>query len=83
MSSVVRYRHYSIMIFGANRLPLVEFFINQANESLPHADLVGEHITGLGPPPINPINIKESNRHVIKEILEETLDHKKGDLYLL
>ena len=50
MSSVVRYRHYSIMIFGANRLPLVEFFINQANESLPHADLVGEHITGLGHP---------------------------------
>lgn len=39
------------MIFGANRLPLVEFFINQANESLPHADLVGEHITGLGATP--------------------------------
>ena len=79
MSSVVRYRHYSIMIFGANRLPLVEFFINQANESLPHADLVGEHITGLGVhPPINPINIKESNRHGKKEILEETLDHKKN-----
>ena len=48
MSSVVRYTHYSLMIFGANRLPLVEFFRNQANESLPHADLVGEHITGLG-----------------------------------
>ena len=46
MSGVVRYTHYSLMIFGSNRLPLVDFFRSQAKESLSHADLVGEHITG-------------------------------------
>ena len=64
MSGVVRYTHYSLMIFGSNRLPLVDFFRSQAKESLSHADLVGEHITGLGGhPPINAISIKESNKH--------------------
>ena len=70
MSGVVRY--------GSNRLPLVDFFRSQAKESLSHADLVGEHITGLGGhPPINAISIKESNKHDIYEILKETLDHEK------
>ena len=59
-------------------MPLVDFFRNQVKESLTHADLVGEHITGLGGhPPIIPFNIKEPNRHDIKEILQETLDHEK------
>ena len=56
MAGVARYTHYSLMIFGSNRLPLVDFFRSQAKESLAHADLVGEHITGLGGhPPINAI----------------------------
>ncbi len=44
-----------------------------------HADLVGEHITGLGGyPPINLISIKESNKHEIEDILKETLQHEKN-----
>ena len=79
MSGVIRYTHYALMIFGSNRLPLVEFFRIQAKESLNHADLVGEHITGLGGhPPINPISIKESNKHKINDILKETLQHEKN-----
>ena len=79
MAGVIRYTHYSLMIFGSNRLPLVEFFREQAKESLNHADLVGEHITGLGGhPPINPISIKESNKHGIDDILKETLQHEKN-----
>ena len=79
MAGVVRYTHYSLMIFGSNRLPLVDFFRSQAKESLAHADLVGEHITGLGGhPPINPISIKESNKHEINDILKETLQHEKN-----
>ena len=78
MAGVVRYTHYSLMIFGSNRLPLVDFFRRQAKESLAHADLVGEHITGLGGhPPINAISIKESNKHDIYEILKETLAHEQ------
>ena len=41
MAGVIRYTHYALMIFGSNRLPLVEFFREQAKESLIHADLVG------------------------------------------
>jgi bacterioferritin len=78
MSGVIRYTHYSLMIFGENRLPLVNFFRDQAKESLDHTDLAGEHITGLGEhPPINPIKISESNNHRIKSILNETLEHEK------
>ena len=35
------------MIVGYNRLPLIDFFKSQASESLTHANLAGEYITGL------------------------------------
>ena len=77
LSGVIRYTHYSLMIFGANRLPLVEFYRQQANESLLHANTVGEHITGLGGhPPLNTENIHETHKHDIKDILDETLQHE-------
>ena len=78
LCGVIRYTHYSLMIFGANRLPLVDFFKAQATESLDHANLAGEHITGLGGhPPLNINNIKETFKHDITEILKETLEHEK------
>ena len=78
LAGVVRYTHYALMIFGSNRLPLIEFFRNQARESLLHADLAGEHITGLGGhPPLNTNNIKETHKHSVKDILEETLEHER------
>jgi len=79
LSGVIRYTHYSLMIFGPNRLPLVDFFKAQANESLAHANLAGEHITGLGGhPPLNINEIKETFKHDISEILKETLEHEKN-----
>ena len=78
LSGVIRYTHYSLMIFGPNRLPLVDFFKAQANESLAHANLAGEHITGLGGhPPLSINEIKETFKHDISEILKETLEHEK------
>ena len=78
LSGVIRYTHYSLMIFGHNRLPLVTFFKEQATESLTHANLAGEHITGLGGhPPLNTNNNKETFKHDIKDILHETLQHEK------
>lgn len=75
---VIRYTHYSLMIFGYNRLPLIEFFKEQASESLMHANLAGEHITGLGGhPPLNIDQIEETNNHNITDILHETLAHEK------
>jgi bacterioferritin len=78
LTGVIRYTHYALMIFGANRLPLVQFFRQQATESLLHADTVGEHITGLGGhPPLNTENIKETHKHEIKDLLSESLQHEK------
>ena len=79
LSGVIRYTHYSLMIFGPTRLPLIDFFKTQASESLLHANLAGEHITGLGGhPPLNINNIKETFKHNITEILSETLEHEKN-----
>tara|TARA_B100000963_G_scaffold349136_1_gene357767 strand:- start:1571 stop:1993 length:423 start_codon:yes stop_codon:yes gene_type:complete len=78
LSGVIRYTHYALMIFGPNRLPLIDFFKDQATESLAHANLAGEHITGLGGhPPLNIKEIKETFKHDISEILKETLAHEK------
>ena len=78
LKGVVRYTHYALMIFGPNRLPHIDFYRQQAKESLMHADMVGEHITGLGGhPPLNTGNIEETHKHNINDILEETLSHER------
>src|SRR6185295_9757071 len=48
LAGVVRYMHYSFMIFGHNRIPIVAWLREQANESNAHATLAGEHITAFG-----------------------------------
>tara|TARA_Y100001968_G_C18767054_1_gene440419 strand:- start:98 stop:520 length:423 start_codon:yes stop_codon:yes gene_type:complete len=78
LSGVIRYTHYSLMIFGYNRLPLIEFFKSQASESLAHANMAGEYITGLGGhPPLGIDKIEETFNHSIKDILRETLEHEQ------
>ena len=42
LAGVVRYMHYSFMIFGHNRIPIVAWLRDQANESNAHAVLAGE-----------------------------------------
>ena len=41
LAGVVRYTHYSLMVTGPNRIPIVQFFQAQANESLLHAQQAG------------------------------------------
>ena len=79
LSGVIRYTHYSLMIVGYNRLPLIDFFKSQASESLDHANLAGEYITGLGGhPPLGIDAIEETYNHNIKDILGETLEHEES-----
>ena len=47
MAGVVRYAHSSLMVSGPNRIPIVQFLQEQANESLAHALQAGEFITGF------------------------------------
>ncbi len=47
LAGVVRYTHYSLMVTGPYRIPIVDFFKAQASESLLHAQQVGEILTGI------------------------------------
>ena len=77
LSGVVRYTHSSMMVSGPHRVSIVDFLKEQANESLLHAQQAGEILTGLdGHPTQNIANIEETNRHTIKDILEESLEHE-------
>ena len=77
MSGVVRYTHYSLMLAGPHRIPLVEFMKAQATESLTHAQQAGEILTGLGGQPSTmSAGIAETNDNSIQSILQESLDHE-------
>ena len=83
LAGVVRYTHYSIMVSGPYRIPIVDFMKAQANESLVHAQQVGEILTGLNGHPTQKIApIEESHKHSIKDILQESLEHELRALNL-
>ncbi|MCU0700407.1 MAG: hypothetical protein MUC96_28180 [Myxococcaceae bacterium] len=84
LAGVVRYTHYSLMVAGPNRIPIVAFMKAQASESLLHAQQAGEILTGLGGHPTLQIApIPETYKHSVKDILEESLSHERDalDLY--
>jgi bacterioferritin len=84
LAGVVRYTHYSLMVTGPYRIPIVDFFKAQATESLTHAQQVGEILTGLeGHPTLRVAPIEESYEHSVRDILQESLNHEKAalDLY--
>lgn len=83
LSGVVRYTHYSLMVTGPNRIPLVDFLKAQATESLVHAQEVGEILTGFGGhPSTNIAAIEETNQHSIRDVLAESLSHEKAAVVL-
>ena len=77
MAGVVRYAHSSLMVTGPYRIPIVEFLQEQATESLQHALLAGDLITGLDGHPTQQIaHIEESNDHSVMQILLESQEHE-------
>ena len=81
LAGVVRYMHYSFMIFGHNRIPIVAWLRDQANESSAHAVLAGEHITAFGGHPSLKIGpLLETHQHDVNEILKEAHEHEKEGL---
>jgi bacterioferritin len=83
LAGVVRYTHYSLMIFGYSRIPIVKWFRDEATESLAHAQLAGEMVTRLGGHPSLAIgNLLETHQHDIGQILRETLHHERHALGL-
>jgi bacterioferritin len=77
LAGVVRYTHYSLMVTGPYRIPIVDFMKAQAAESLMHAQQAGELLTGLeGHPSLQIAEINETHKHSIRDILEESLEHE-------
>ena len=75
LAGVVRYTHYSFLVFGFGRIPIVSWLREQADESLLHAQQVGEWITTLGAYPSLAIGpLLDSHKHDIAAILRESLE---------
>ena len=83
LAGVVRYTHYSFMVFGHNRIPIVKWLRDQASESLAHAQQIGEFITSFeGHPSLKIAKLLETEQHTIQDILKESIEHEKGQLAL-
>src|SRR5213075_2441633 len=83
LAGVVRYTHYSFLVFGFGRIPIVSWLRDQANESLLHAQQVGEWITTLGSYPSLAIGtLLDSHKHDIAAILRESLESERQALAL-
>ncbi len=81
LAGVVRYTHYSLLIFGYSRIPIVGWLREQADESLIHAQRAGELVTHLGGHPSLAIGpLLETHKHNIADILHESLAHERGAL---
>jgi bacterioferritin len=81
LAGLVRYMHYSFMVFGHNRIPIVDWLRSQANEAQAHAVLAGEHITNLGGHPSLKIGpLLETHKHNVDEILGESYAHEEEGL---
>jgi bacterioferritin len=83
LAGVVRYTHYSLLVFGFGRIPIVSWLRDQATESLLHAQQVGEWITTLGAHPSLAIGpLLDSHQHDIAAMLRESLDAEAAALAL-
>lgn len=81
ISGVVRYLHYALMITGPNRIPIVKWFHEQANEAFAHASMIGEKITALGGhPSLKVLPVPETKTHQVLDILKESLEFEGAAL---
>ena len=81
LAGVVRYTHYSFMVFGFGRIPIVSWLRTQADESLLHAREAGEMITLLGGYPSLGLGpLLDSHQSDIGAILVESLQAETATL---
>jgi bacterioferritin len=84
LAGVVRYTHYSFLVFGYGRIPIVSWLRAQGTESLAPVQAVGEWITTLGAYPSLAIGpLLDSHTTDIGEMLRESMqtEHAALELY--
>ena len=69
LAGVVRYTHYSLMVFGYNRIPIVSWLRAQATESLAHAQAAGEWITTFDEHPSLALEAEQEGLKAYRELL--------------
>jgi bacterioferritin len=78
LAGVVRYTHYSLMVFGHSRIPIISWLREQATTGLAHAHAAGELVTHFGEHPSLKVGtLLETHRHEINDILRESLEVEK------
>lgn len=81
LAGVVQYTHYALMVYGYNRIPIVDWLQKQAEEGLVHARLAGELVTWLGGYPSLSIGpLLETRTRDLGDILRESLAHESEAL---
>jgi bacterioferritin len=81
LSGITRYLHYSFMVFGATRIPITEWFRNQATEGMAHSVLVGEKITAYGGDPSLSVRPVPAARHnTVRGMLEESSSFERESI---
>lgn len=81
LAGVVRFTHYSLMVYGYNRIPIVSWMKSNAEEGLAHAHKAGEMVTLLGGHPSLKIGtLLETHNHDVGDILRESLGHEQKSL---
>ena len=69
LAGVVRYTYYSLIAIGSKQTDLVDFFKEQASESLTHAQKVGEILTNFN----GQSNLKFASIDVQKQSMKQLL----------
>jgi bacterioferritin len=79
LAGVVRYTHYSLMVFGHSRIPIISWLREQAATGLAHAHAAGELVTHFEEHPSLSIGpLLETHKHEINDILRESLEVEKA-----
>jgi len=81
LAGVIRYTHYSFMVYGFGRIPIVSWLRGQSDESMLHAHEAGELITQLdGKPSLAVGPLLKHVTHDIAEMLKDSLQHEENAL---
>ncbi len=83
MGGALRYTHYSFIVFGHSRIPIVSWLRDQASQSITHAHEAGDLITTHGGyPSLNASNPFSSQGKSIDAMLGDILEYEKSGLAL-